>query len=161
MLGLLNVRYIAAEFDLPVDGLQLETQFDATRLYRNLLVMPRTWVELIEPAAASIQTPDVLHWSPDRIEIQAQGPGLLVLSEIAYPGWKVWVDGVAQPIETYAGLLRAARLSSGAHQVVFAFRPASLNWGLAGFAFAALCLVIAAWLGRGASGPQSVQEQVR
>jgi hypothetical protein len=156
LLGLLNVRYIGAEFDLPVDGLLLETQFGSTRVYRNLLARPRAW---LEPASASIQQPAIIEWRPDRIEIQAQGPGLLVLSEIAYPGWKVEVDGTARSVETYDGLLRAVSLSSGEHRVVFTFRPASLNWGLAGFAIAALCLVGAAWLGQNASRRQRTQEE--
>ena len=44
-LGLLNVRYVAAEFDLPVRGLDLEQQFGSTRLYRNLYALPRAWVQ--------------------------------------------------------------------------------------------------------------------
>ncbi len=159
LLGLLNVRYVTAEFDLPVEGLELETQFGATRLYRNLLARPRAWLEPVEPGEETIQTAEVLNWSPERMEFQAQGPGLLVVSEIAYPGWRVWVDGAAQPVDTFDGLLRAVALSPGEHQVVFEYHPASLDWGLAGFATAALCLAAAAWLGRGASKRQRVPEQ--
>jgi hypothetical protein len=139
--------------------LQLEAQFGSTRLYRNLLARPRLWLEPGEPASASIQQPAIIGWSPDRIEVQAQGPGLLVLSEIAYPGWRVEVDGTDRSVETFDGLLRAVSVASGEHQVVFAFRPDSLYWGLAGFAIAVMCLVAAAWLGRGASRRQEVPQQ--
>jgi hypothetical protein len=159
LLGLLNVGFVAAEFDLAVNGLQLEAEFGSTRLYRNLLARPRSWLEPGEATDSPIQQPEITAWSPDRIEVQAQGPGLLVLSEIAYPGWKVEVDGADQPVETFDGLLRAVSVASGEHRVVFTYRPASLYWGLAGFTIAAVCLAAAAWPGRGASRKPWAAEQ--
>jgi hypothetical protein len=142
----LNVAYVAAEFDLAVEGLEFEAQFGATRLYRNLLAAPRLWLQPVEATASqNLPAPELFLWSPDRIEIHAQGPALLVLSEIAYPGWQVWVDGAPQPLEIFDDLLRAVRLPSGDHRVLFAFRPASLVFGLAGFAFATFFLAAAAW----------------
>jgi hypothetical protein len=135
LLGRLNVRYLAAEYDLPVEGLQLEAQFGATRVYRNLLARPRVWLEPTGSTASQPRPdPELLSWSPERIEIRAQGPGLLVLSEIAYPGWRVWVDNVPQPAERFNGLLRAAQLSPGEHNVIFVFRPTSLVLGRVGIA---------------------------
>ena len=149
LLGRLNVRYLAAEYDLPVEELQLEAQFGATRVYRNLLAEQRVW---LEPAGSTttqtIASPKMLSWSPERIEVRAWGPGLLVLSEIAYPGWHVWVDGNSQPVVPYDGLLRAVQLPAGEHQVLFTFRPASLVLGLIGFSIAVAYLAIAAWMGR-------------
>jgi hypothetical protein len=57
-------------------------------------------------------------------------PGLLILSDTYYPGWKVTVDGQpAQLLRTnYA--LRGVYLSTGKHQVVFRFAPHSLQLGL-------------------------------
>ena len=147
LLGRLNVRYVTAEFDLLVEGLQLEEQFGNTRVYRNLLEAPRVWLQ--PSGSASTQpapVPELLAWNPDRIEVRAQGPGTLVLSEIAYPGWRVWVDGVSQPVESFDGLLRSVPLSAGEHLVVFAFRPVSLALGWVGFALGVACLVAAAWI---------------
>jgi hypothetical protein len=148
LLGLLNVRYVTSEFDLQVEGLQLEQQFGATRLYRNLLEAPRAWLQPSDPAAAPGLPPEVVQLSPERIEIRSPGPGLLVLAEINYPGWQVWVDGISQPVETYEGLLRAVRLTSGDHRIVFAFRPTSLYFGLGGFILAGLYLLLSAWFER-------------
>lgn len=159
LLGRLNVRFVAAEYDLSVEGLQLDAQFGATRLYRNLLAAPRLWLQPLEDAAAqSLPTPELTLWSPDRIEIHSQGPGLLVLSEVVYPGWQVWVDGISQPLETIDGLLRAVRLPSGDHRVVFAFRPLSLAIGFAGCAIALLYLVAVAWLRRRDSRTKQTSE---
>ncbi len=44
-LGILNVRYIAAGFDLSMDGLVLKSEFDGIRLYENLQALPRAWVQ--------------------------------------------------------------------------------------------------------------------
>jgi hypothetical protein len=161
LLGRLNVAYVAAEFDLAVEGLEFEAQFGATRLYRNLLAAPRLWLQPVEATASqNLPAPELFLWSPDRIEIHAQGPALLVLSEIAYPGWQVWVDGAPQPLETFDDLLRAVRLPSGDHRVLFAFRPTSLFLGLAGFTFTALILIAAAWFSWRHSQAKQASEEI-
>jgi uncharacterized membrane protein YfhO len=63
--------------------------------------------------------------------VRANGPGLLVLSEIAYPGWRVFVDGNSEDMEVAEGLLRAVRLDQGVHKVEFIYRPVSVYMGLA------------------------------
>jgi hypothetical protein len=116
LLGLLNVKYVASEFPLNVAGLSLVKTFGQTYIYQNDLVRPRAWIEGQGSAQLSF-------WSPDRIEVQADGAGLLVLSEVAYPGWVCWVDGVRTPIRTVYGLLRGVGVPEGSHYVVFAYRP--------------------------------------
>jgi len=54
----------------------------------------------------------------------------LVVSELNYPGWVVWVDGEKREIDTAAGVLRAVKLDAGKHEVNFAFQPGSLLMGL-------------------------------
>lgn len=133
LLGLLNVRFVAAEFDLAAEGLVYEGRSGETRLYRNLLARPRVW---IQPEGAESQagepSAEIREWSPERIQLDATGPGLLILSEIAYPGWQVWVDGAQAPLLVSDQLLRAVRLSPGEHAVSFEFHPASVaaGWGI-------------------------------
>jgi uncharacterized membrane protein YfhO len=67
---------------------------------------------------------------------------------MAYPGWRVWVDGISQPVETFDSLLRSVQLSAGDHLVVFAFRPVSLVLGWVGFALGVAGLVAAACIAR-------------
>lgn len=141
LLGLLNVRYVAAEYDLQGEGLALRARFGDTRLYENLHALPRAWVQPSgAPPGWEARPVEALEWAPNRLEVQAQGPGRLVLSEIDYPGWQAWVDGERRPIAALAGLLRAVDLEDGAQRVVFVFRPLSLYLGLA------LSLVGALWL---------------
>ena len=143
-LGLLNVRYVAAEFDLAVKGLELEKRFGSTRLYRNLEVMPRAWVQPENsPVGESIQAVELLAKNPDRISLHAAGPGMMVLSEIVYPGWRAWVDGKLVQIETVAGLLRSVRLGPGEHTVEFGFYPTSFYLGVTASLITILLLAFA------------------
>ncbi|MEP7356762.1 MAG: hypothetical protein ABI847_05945 [Anaerolineales bacterium] len=61
-LGWLNVKYVAAQFDVQAGGLTLVKQFGATRIYENTLVHPRAWLE-----GGSAQ---VVEWSPNRIVVR-------------------------------------------------------------------------------------------
>lgn len=67
---------------------------------------------------------------PDFIFLNAAGPGLLVLSELAYPGWQATIDGQPAEVETVGGLLRGVRLQPGKHVVQFLFRPWPVYIGL-------------------------------
>ena len=131
LLGLLNVRYVAAEFDLEVDGLILREQFGETRLYENTFALPRAWMQPLDTEPGLNATPvDALFWEPNRITLKAHGPGLLTLSEITYPGWRVVVDGQEAEMKTVTGILRGVELLEGEHQVEFIFRPLSVYLGL-------------------------------
>ena len=121
-LGLLNVRYVAAEFDLEVTGLELREQFGETRVYENLLARPRAWVQPSEAPLGEDALPvEILSYGPNWIEVDvsAENGDLLVLSELDYPGWQARVDGKPAEILAADGLLRGVLLSEGARQVVF------------------------------------------
>lgn len=122
-LGLLNVKYVAAEFSLAAPELRLAQTFGRTRVYENLAWRPRAWMDTGAPAA-------VVSWSPNRIVIRAEGPGRLTLSEINYPGWQAAIDGAPAGLETVAGLLRGVAVPAGPHTITFDFRPPSVFWGL-------------------------------
>jgi hypothetical protein len=141
LLGWLNVRYLAAQYDLEVAGLELVRRFGETRLYENLLALPRAWVKPADsPVGENTRSVDRVAWTPDAIAVEAEGPGLLVLAELAYPGWRVQIDGKPGELYLVAGMLRGVQLGPGRHEVVFAFRPLSLYLGLGLWAFACLFL---------------------
>jgi len=131
LLGLLNVRYLASEFDIQVEGLVLRERVGRTRIYENLLALPRAWIQAagLTPGE-EIRPVRSMSWSPQRIALEADGPGLLILSEVMYPGWQVWVDGYQASIKTVTGLLRGVILEAGRHQVVFVFRPRTVFLGI-------------------------------
>ena len=131
-LGLLNVGYVVSDYELNnVAGLTLERQFNEAFVYKNSYKMPRAWVEMKDGSMDSTVKPvEILYRTPNRMSISAEGPGSLVVSEINYPGWEVWVDGEKKEIETSFGLLRSVKVNSGKHEVFFAYQPGSLFMGL-------------------------------
>jgi len=66
---------------------------------------------------------EAVQWHPNRVRVRASGPGLLVLSEVAYPGWRVRVDGAPAELRTPAGVLRGVLLPAGGHTVEFSYTP--------------------------------------
>jgi uncharacterized membrane protein YfhO len=56
--------------------------------------------------------------------------GLLVASEINYPGWQVYVDGKKKEILPTDLILRGVMLDGGQKLVEFRFRPDSLLRGM-------------------------------
>ncbi len=143
MLGLLNVGYVVAAYELPVEGLVLQEKFEELWIYENTQALPRAWIQPDDTDIGSGVTPAVIEeWQSHKITIQAQGPGLLVLSEIAYPGWGVRVDGEREEVETPFGLLRGVMLEAGKQEVVFYFRPTTVYLGLGCFAIGVVLLVL-------------------
>jgi len=85
----------------------------------------------------------VTHYVPERIEIEvdAEAPAYLILTDAWYPGWEAMVDG--EPVLIYRAdvLFRAVAVDAGHHRVVFTFRPVSLRMG-AGVSLAGLVVLI-------------------
>ncbi len=74
----------------------------------------------------------IRHFSAQRIvlDVQLSAPGILVLSEIAYPGWTVRVNGrPAVPLRAY-GILRALALPAGTWRVEWSYQPPRVYAGM-------------------------------
>ena len=63
--------------------------------------------------------------------VQTRGRGLLVVSEVFYPGWYASVDGRPAPIYRVDGILRGVVVPDGASTVTFEYRPISVRVGAA------------------------------
>jgi hypothetical protein len=150
LLGLLNVKYILADFDLPAsDGLALAEQIGETRIYENLNMKPRAWAIIQEPGGEPLEHPITdITWTPNRIALSTRGPGQLFLSEIAYPGWQATVNGENVEIHTAGGVLRSVDLHNQQQQVDFVFRPASFYLGFTISVIAWLALLVILWRSR-------------
>jgi hypothetical protein len=86
---------------------------------------------------------------PDRlvVDVDAAADGLLVLSEVDYPGWRASVDGRAAPVLRAQFALRAVPVPAGRHRVEMVFDPWTFKVGAAVSGVAWLGLVLAAiWL---------------
>jgi hypothetical protein len=91
--------------------------------------------------APSFRPAEVYKYQPNRVAVRADGPGFLVLADIAYPGWTASVDGQPVPIYRANYLFRALELPAGSHDVLFRFEPASYRLGRI-ISMTALCLVL-------------------
>ncbi len=76
-------------------------------------------------------TAQVKSFSPDRIDIKTEsnGDAILFLSEIYYPGWKVFIDGAPGKIYRANYMFRAIPLKAGEHSVGFVYDPLSFKIG--------------------------------
>lgn len=70
-------------------------------------------------------------WEPGRRqwEVHADGPALLIVSEVFYPGWVARVDGSVVPLVRVDGLLQGVGLSGGTHRVELRYEPLSVRLG--------------------------------
>jgi hypothetical protein len=116
--------------------------FDA----RRVAVMESRLVGLGAGAGGSAR---IERYEPERVVVRASssGPGLLVLSDNYYPGWKAEVDGREVPIERVDYLMRGVPIGAGTHTVELRYEP--LSWRIGWIvSLVALCgLVLAAVLG--------------
>jgi uncharacterized membrane protein YfhO len=65
-----------------------------------------------------------------QINAHLSEPGVLVLTDAFYPGWKVFVGGKEQKILRANYLFRGVELRAGNHEVEFVYDPISFKIGL-------------------------------
>ncbi len=79
--------------------------------------------------------------TPTRLEVRAEGPGLLVVAESWDRGWRAETDGARARVVRVNQALIGTPLAPGLHRVVLHHRPEGLQAGLALFAAAAAVLL--------------------
>ena len=83
-------------------------------------------------SAASTGRVTVNRYEAERIALQVDlpAPGVLVVSDSWYPGWRATVDGQPVPMLRANLLFRAVALPAGVHDVIFEFKPTGGRAGL-------------------------------
>jgi hypothetical protein len=176
LLGLLNARFLAAEFPMDDKDLTLLRVMGRTHIYENERALPRAFVvgrvkvisdeeeilselaffdpeklALLEEkpawtldAPSLFQEAEVTFYSPNKIVVQASlsSPGLLVLGELWYPGWRAYDNGQEVKIHRANYLMRSVHLEAGRHTVEFAYDPLSFKVGRWVSAGAVLGLIV-------------------
>jgi len=84
---------------------------------------------------------------PNRVvlDLQMETPGLVVLSDLCFPGWQADLDGQRVTIVRTNHALRGVVVPSGTSRLMFEYEPASFAWGLR--LTGASLLVLLAWSG--------------
>jgi hypothetical protein len=78
------------------------------------------------------------------VAVEMETPGLVVFSDLWNRGWRAYLDGRPVPILRTNHAVRGVQVPQGKATIEFCYRPASLVWGLAISALAALALPV--WL---------------
>jgi hypothetical protein len=75
----------------------------------------------------------ITEYTPNRIVVEAslERRGLLVSSEVWYPGWQVSSNGQETDLLRVEGTLRGVLLDPGTHTVEFRYQPWTAGLGLA------------------------------
>jgi uncharacterized membrane protein YfhO len=70
-------------------------------------------------------------YTPQRVELEAllQKPGLVVLADVYYRGWRLTLDGHPAPMYRTNFLMRGAAVPAGRHRLVYTYEPASFYQG--------------------------------
>ena len=128
--------------NLEMDGLgklDLRHQAVADRKFKAQLG------EAVVQDTASVVT--IKAYEPNRLtyDVNSGKGGILVFSEIYYPGWTATVDGEPAELGRVDYLLRAMQVKPGMHEVVLSFFPKSVNTTetIAYISYVILLLVVA------------------
>ncbi len=65
------------------------------------------------------------------VDVRTARPSVLLLSEIFYPGWRAYIDGVATRVYRADWNLRAVAVAAGSHRIQFRFEAPPLRRGAA------------------------------
>jgi hypothetical protein len=77
------------------------------------------------------ETVKVAYPNPQRVELEAtlNLPGLVILSDVYYPGWELTIDDRPARINKVNRLMRGAAVDQGKHRLVYAYNPRSFLAG--------------------------------
>jgi hypothetical protein len=79
-----------------------------------------------QPALSRVR---IVNYDSNAVSLDVTGErgGMLVLHDIFYPGWQVYVDGKRRPLLRANLLFRGVEIEAGHHRVEFRFDPLSLD----------------------------------
>ncbi len=133
---------------VPGHGAALEaihaSDFDPARVV-VLEGPPTVNSEELSSAAGSPSSVRITGYGPNEIILDVSAPraGVLVLSEVYYPGWRAWVDDRETPVQRVDYLFRAVEVPAGASRVRLLYDPPVFKIGLG--LFGLTLVTLAAW----------------
>jgi hypothetical protein len=116
--------YVPYAFTMNLDDIprELETDFQHPKLSYNYFTTFDAgevvdFVRLYDTIVLRVRSDDTLEQA-------------LVIQELAFPGWEVWIDGELQPREIFAKLNAVILPTDGkVHEVIFIYRPPLVVFG--------------------------------
>lgn len=131
-----------------VDNANKEIEALGKKNLHTTAVADKTFETIIGKSAVqdSASTVTMTKYEPNELhyDVNSKNGGVIVFSEIYYPGWTCTVDG--QPVEVgrVNYVLRAIQVKPGQHKVIMEFRPKSLatTEAIAYTALILLCIAV-------------------
>ena len=130
---------------------------------RHEAVADRKFEAMLGQAAAADSTASVHldSYEPNLLKytVDSQTGGVLVFSEIYYPGWKATVDGEETELGRVNYVLRAMRIAPGSHHVELSFFPQTVKntETIAYVALIAMALLLLAAIGLGLKKRKTIE----
>jgi uncharacterized membrane protein YfhO len=89
----------------------------------------------------------VTSWVPERIgvDINADRPAMLVVSQSWLPGWTATIDGKTVPVVRADGIVQAVPVPAGAHHVTLNYMAPGLKTG-AGITTLTVLVLLGWWV---------------
>lgn len=134
-LNTLGVSYIVFDTSLGEIPKDFEKRYslvfeaDGGRIYRNPNAYPRAFVTGLNEATRSAARIVEYKVNEVQVEAKARESEKLVLTDMYYPGWKVWVNGKSAEIKPYQKVFRSVDLDKGDNKVLFRFEPLTVAVG--------------------------------
>lgn len=87
------------------------------------------------------QSATIKDYRANEVIIEAETPtdDTLILTDLYYPGWKVYVDGKPASVELIDGMYRGVKVSAGKHEVIWTYQS---GWFLFGSIVSCMTLLI-------------------
>ena len=131
------------------DGLWSDPTAEEIDLKRTALVeidrdLESTLTRYSQGGGSPSEKVDVTIPEPTRVEMTAtlDKPGIVVLADVYYPGWKLYVDGRAAPILRVNRMMRGAAVEKGEHKMTYIYKPDSF-WVGTRLTAAGIAIVVA------------------
>lgn len=128
-LDLVGVRYIigssAAGYVQAHPGWRLVRKWGLLGLYENPQARPRVFFSAASQSVDQTEQIRIDRYTPNRVDlmINRDSPGKLVFTDVAYPGWKAFVDSTEVPIIKFEQIFKSVLVPAGIHKVSFRFLP--------------------------------------
>ena len=124
-LGELSVRYVVSAFKVEQPALKFLKKVDNNYIYENLDYQPGVRME-INGITEEVNPVD---YHAGYYSFTTNKPGRIIISDVDYPGWELFIDGKNRIIDPYRGFFLSVNVGEGAHEVVFKFLPRIMLWG--------------------------------
>jgi len=123
-LGILNTAFIVSDQRLDVD-LPVASMADGAYIYVNTQALPRYF---LTEKGGKIQVLDKqIEYA--KLGVSLSSPQRIILSEIYYPAWKIYVNGKKAKNEIWRNLLCSVKLEAGEHLVELKYKSTYFNIG--------------------------------